>query len=131
MDFKEQFFKLRDEFIATDDPARKAEIDAEITKLMLDNPDEAPSVYRASLTDTIQRIDSHLVRQQLEPVLAFIPTKYLAKHYLGKSNAWFSQRLNGHVVGGRRMGFKPEELDKIEEALHDMGAILSAFKFSI
>lgn len=44
----------------------------------------------------------------------------LAKQYFGKSQSWFSQRLNGSMVLNKTMSFKEEEYHQIAEAFRDI-----------
>ncbi len=43
-----------------------------------------------------------------------------AKQYMGKSQAWFSQKLNECPVGGAKKEFTPEEAIKIAESFRDI-----------
>ena len=44
----------------------------------------------------------------------------LAKQYFGKSQSWFSQRVNGCTVLKKSMAFKEEEYHKLTEAFRDI-----------
>lgn len=50
----------------------------------------------------------------------------LAKQYFGKSQSWFSQRLNGCTVRKKETAFKPEEYSKLAEAFRDIAKRLQA-----
>lgn len=50
----------------------------------------------------------------------------LAKLYFGKSQSWFSQRLNGCTVLKKSMAFKEEECHKLAEAFRDIAKRLLA-----
>lgn len=50
----------------------------------------------------------------------------LAKQYFGKSQSWFSQRLNGSTVLKKSMAFKEDEYRKLAEAFRDIAKRLIA-----
>ena len=50
----------------------------------------------------------------------------LAKQYFGKSQSWFSQRLNGCTVLKKSMAFKKEEYHTLAEALRHIAKRLEA-----
>lgn len=50
----------------------------------------------------------------------------LARQYFGRSQSWFSQRLNGCTVLKRSMSFKEEEYQKLAEAFRDIAKRLLA-----
>lgn len=50
----------------------------------------------------------------------------IAKQYFGKSQSWFSQRLNGCTVLKKSMAFKEEEYHKLAEAFRDIAKRLQA-----
>ena len=50
----------------------------------------------------------------------------LAKQYFGKSQSWFSQRLNGCTVLKKSMAFKEEEYHTLAEALRHIAKRLEA-----
>lgn len=50
----------------------------------------------------------------------------IAKQYFGKSQSWFSQRLNGCTVLKKSMAFKEEEFHQLAEAFRDIAKRLQA-----
>ena len=50
----------------------------------------------------------------------------LAKQYFGKSQSWFSQRVNGCTVLNKSMAFKEDEYSKLAEAFRDIAKRLMA-----
>ena len=50
----------------------------------------------------------------------------IAKQYFGKSQSWFSQRLNGCTVLNKAAAFKPEEFHQLAEAFRDIARRLEA-----
>ena len=82
------------------------------------------------LQETIERIDSILIRQQMEDILPFISVAYMAKTYFKKSRQWLYQRINGLSVNGKPAQFTPSELETLNFALKDMGSKLVATHIS-
>ena len=50
----------------------------------------------------------------------------IAKQYFGKSQSWFSQRLNGCTILNRSVAFKEEEFHQLVEAFRDVAKRLQA-----
>lgn len=50
----------------------------------------------------------------------------IAKQYFGKSQSWFSQRLNGCTVLNKARSFKEEEFHLLAEAFRDIAKRLQA-----
>lgn len=50
----------------------------------------------------------------------------IAKQYFGKSQSWFSQRLNGCTVLKKSVAFKEEEFHQLAEAFRDIAKRLEA-----
>ena len=50
----------------------------------------------------------------------------LVKQYFGKSQSWFSQRLNGCTVLKKSVAFKEEEFHQLAEAFRDIAKRLQA-----
>lgn len=64
--------------------------------------------------------DEVLVRQQLGEVAKFINLSYIAEHYFNKSRSWLSQRINGHIVGGKPRYLSEKEKETLNFALKDL-----------
>lgn len=50
----------------------------------------------------------------------------LARQYFGKSQSWFSQRVNGCMVLNKSMAFKDDEYHLLAEAFRDIAKRLQA-----
>ena len=50
----------------------------------------------------------------------------IAKQYFGKSQSWFSQRVNGCTVLKKAIAFKEEEYHQLAEAFRDIAKRLQA-----
>ena len=65
------------------------------------------------------------VRQRLGDIPQAINMSYVAAHYFGKSRTWLYQRINGNKVNGKTVLFTKAERRQLQEALHDIGKMLS------
>ncbi len=74
--------------------------------------------------------DEVLVRQQLSEVAKFVNLSYIAEHYFNKSRAWLSQRINGHVVAGKRRYLSAKDKETLNFALKDMSKKLGSLTVS-
>lgn len=50
----------------------------------------------------------------------------IAKQYFGKSQSWFSQRLNGCLILKKTVAFKEDEYHELAEAFRDIAKRLQA-----
>lgn len=50
----------------------------------------------------------------------------LAKQYFGRSQSWFSQRVNGCTVLNKAIAFKEDEYHQLAEAFRDIAKRLTA-----
>lgn len=83
---------------------------SEYVMLMLDGVGQELNEVNDEL-DTLEAIKS---------ISNMISFKYIAETYFKKSKSWFSQRLNGNMVHGRRCGFNDDELRTLRYALQDI-----------
>lgn len=51
-------------------------------------------------------------------ILRVINATYIAKRFFGKSNSWFSQKLNHHMKNGKPAEFTPDEIETLRNALY-------------
>lgn len=58
--------------------------------------------------------------ETVKSISNIISFKYIAETYFNKSKSWFSQRLNGNMVHGKKCGFNDEELRTLRFALQDI-----------
>lgn len=65
------------------------------------------------------------VRERLGNIPQAINMSYIASHYFGKSRTWLYQRINGNKVNGKPVFFTKTERRQLQEALHDIGKMLS------
>lgn len=82
------------------------------------------------IKETIDRIETTIVRQQMESILPFISLSYMAKKYFNKSRQWLYQRINGSVVNGKTARFTRQEIEIPNHALKDMGHKLLSTELS-
>lgn len=71
-----------------------------------------------------------MIRTRLKNILPAISLAYVAKTYFGKSRQWLCQRVNGNLVNGKPARFTPAEIEILNDALQDMGKILSSIRVS-
>jgi len=64
--------------------------------------------------------------EAVKSISNMISFKYIAETYFNKSKSWFSQRLNGNMVHGRKCGFNDEELRTLRFALQDISKKLGS-----
>lgn len=83
---------------------------SECVMLMLDGVGEELNEVNDEL-NTLEAIKS---------ISNMISFKYIAETYFKKSKSWFSQRLNGNMVHGRKCGFNDDEMRTLRYALQDI-----------
>lgn len=124
------YSELRDRYLKARSNKEKDEVLAELTELIVKNPDEAYGELLDGIKGLNRGLTGLAVRDELQDVLKIVKGKYIAETYFGKPLSWFSQRLNGNTVGASRVFFTEDEAMKIQEAVRDIGRRLSEFKFS-
>lgn len=58
--------------------------------------------------------------ESVKSISSMISFKYISETYFKKSKSWFSQRLNGNMVHGKKCGFDDNELRTLRFALQDI-----------
>lgn len=124
------YSELRDRYLKARSNKEKDEVLAELTALIVKNPDEAYGELLDGIKGLNRGLTGLAVRDELQDVLKIVKGKYIAETYFGKPLSWFSQRLNGNTVGASRVFFTEDEAMKIQEAVRDIGHRLSEFQFS-
>ena len=115
---------------------RKADRHASAIKSMRDNmtPHEREAFNEALIAearellakgDRMMEAEMDDVRQRLGDIPQAINMSYIAAHYFGKSRTWLYQRINGNNVNGKQAFFTKAERRQLQEALHDIGKMLS------
>lgn len=127
--------KRLEEMVAVNDPATMdylADIVAEATspedKAKLD---ELAAKLMASANESLDHVENalneQLLREQLGPLAEALNMSYIARTYFGKSRSWLSQRLNGHIVHGRKAELTEDERQTLNGALNDIQSQIIAF----
>lgn len=127
--------KRLEEMVAVNDPATMdylAEIVADATspkdKAKLD---ELAAKLMASANESLDHVENalneQLLREQLGPLAEALNMSYIARTYFGKSRSWLSQRLNGHIVHGRKAELTEDERQTLNGALNDIQSQIIAF----
>ena len=104
--FDERLEKINGVYTSTEDKA----LISEYVLLMLDGIGGELDAVNEEL-DTLEAVKS---------ISNMISFKYIAETYFNKSKSWFSQRLNGNMVHGKKCGFNDEELRTLRFALQDI-----------
>lgn len=53
-------------------------------------------------------------------IINVLNASYIAKRFFGKSQGWFSQKLNGHINNGKPAKFSDEEITTLRNALYTL-----------
>lgn len=118
--------QLKSRYVNASSEKEREEVRDAIRHACNENPIRVAEITVEQIKETIERIDSVLIRQQMEEILPFVSLAYIAKTYFKKSRQWLYQRINGLSVNGKPAQFTHEELDILNFALKDMGQKLSA-----
>lgn len=118
--------QLKSRYVNASSEKEREEVRDAIRHACNENPIRVAEIAVEQIKETIERIDSVLIRQQMEEILPFVSLAYIAKTYFKKSRQWLYQRINGLSVNGKPAQFTHEELDILNFALKDMGQKLSA-----
>lgn len=123
--------ELRERLLRARSNKEKKQILDELHKLYTEHPEDAKDFLDSTAIEFEAAAHSIAAKKELAKVLKVVPASYIAKEYFGKSGAWFSQRLNSHVINNDcRAYFTHEELLKIQDAIQDIGRKLADFHFS-
>jgi hypothetical protein len=115
-DFKKQIIYLREKFTSKDELNK---IDACIKDLA-----------NESINRTNEFIKDIEVRVQLMEVTEVVSLSYIAKNYFNKTRQWLYQKINGNVVNGKPAKFTPEEINRLNFAIHDISKKLGSITIS-
>lgn len=66
------------------------------------------------------------IRRKLGKIPDMVSMSYIASHYFGKSRTWLYQRINGNIIHGKPAQFTKDELEKLNDALKDIGQELGS-----
>lgn len=102
----------------------------EIKRLCDEDLQSVCEIAKLQMEETHEKIDDYIVRKQIEDILPGISIAYIAKKYFNKSRGWLHQRISGSIVNGVPAKFTPEEKEKFNQALHDMGKRLMSTSIS-
>lgn len=58
-------------------------------------------------------------------LLNVVNGSYIARRFFNKSRAWFSQRLNNHIVNGTPVEFTQKETETLRNALYTLSIELA------
>lgn len=104
--FDEHLEKINGVYTSDEDKA----LISEYVMLMLDG-----------ISEELDEVNDELnVLETVKSISNMISFKYIAETYFKKSKSWFSQRLNGNMVHGKKCGFNDDELRTLRFALQDI-----------
>lgn len=104
--FDEHLEKINGVYTSDEDKA----LISEYVMLMLDG-----------ISEELDEVNDELnVLETVKSISNMISFKYIAETYFKKSKSWFSQRLNGNMVHGKKCGFSDDELRTLRFALQDI-----------
>lgn len=106
-------------------------IKQETEALIAQDPEAWAKAMLESMQQTKQELKNLLVREQLQDVLQIVSASYLAKTYFNKTPQWFYQRLNGNLVNGKPAQFTPQEIEILNNALHDISQKIGAVSVTL
>lgn len=129
MDYKEKIITTNEAYLKANSLEEKQKYSDELAKLMDENPEEYGKIYLEISQNKLQNLKDLNIKLRLEEVSKIISLSYIAEHYFGKSKSWLSQRINEHSVNGKSAKFSPEEIQKLNYAINDIGRQLGAFSF--
>lgn len=127
---KEYMDALKKRYINAKSDKEREELEAEMARLCEESPEEVAEIALAQAKETRADIEAINVRNKMNEVLPAISLAYIAKTYFGKTRQWLYQGVNGLSVNGKPAKFTPEELDKLNFALQDMGQKLMNTRIS-
>lgn len=130
MDRKEYMDLLKSRYVNAKTEAEREEVISEIKRCCDKDPEGVALAAIEQVKETIDRIETTIVRQQMESILPFISLSYMAKKYFNKSRQWLYQRINGSTVNGKMARFTRQEIEILNHALKDMGHKLLSTELS-
>lgn len=130
MERKEYMDLLKSRYVNAKTEAEREEVISEIKRCCDKDPEGVASAAIEQVKETIDRIETTIVRQQMESILPFISLSYMAKKYFNKSRQWLYQRINGSTVNGKMARFTRQEIEILNHALKDMGHKLLSTELS-
>lgn len=60
-------------------------------------------------------------KEKIADILEDINIKSLARKGFGKTDGWLYHKLNGAIVNGKPLEWKPEEIQQLRQALNELG----------
>ena len=124
----EEIEKLRREYFSLNTEEQKKKFDAKFRENISSKAEEDKKIFADTFVQSAKNAserannlcDAIDIRLKLGKVLDIVSMSYIAQNYFNKSKAWFSQRMNGHIVNGSPVYFTKEELLTLSAALNDI-----------
>lgn len=115
MSAKTEYLKIREAYRTASDSEKRALMDRLFE--LIDKHPELRGIIEKDSTNLVSRIQGSEIREKLSTVEGALNFSYVAKHYLGKSRSWFSQRYNSIAVNGYVCSFSRSDVDALRGAL--------------
>lgn len=103
----------------------KNRIIGQLNELVAENEEVLAPVFNEIAASAIANAQNLLYREKFKYLSETLSMANVARVYFGKSTAWISQKINGHIKNGKACAFTPDELRKLKVALKDISSRLS------
>ena len=127
MTTSEKFNQLFDKELAAKTDTEYEQIQAEFDALYESDPEGFELAFTQRAKRTAADAKQLRIKEQLADMEQIVSMSYIAKTYFNKTKSWLSQRINNSVVNGKRVAFKPEEIETLNAAFQDISKKIGAF----
>lgn len=121
----ETYKDLWEQIGRTKDAEEKKRILEQLNGLVSENETVLAPVFNELATSAVAGAQSLLFKEKFEYLSKTLSMANVAREYFGKSTAWMSQKLNGHIKNGKPAAFTVSELQTLKSALKDISSRLS------
>lgn len=116
---------LLEEVCESKTPDGRATAMERLNQLTAANGDELAPVFEEAAVVAMARVQTLVFAERFGYLSRTLSMANVARTYFGKSTAWMSQKLNGHVKNGKPVTFTPEELGTLKDAIKDIARRLT------
>ncbi len=126
----EKFNELKEKELSARNTKEQKAVDAEFDTLFKEDPEGFEAAMVENMKETLAEAKRLRMKEQMKTVSEIVSLSYIAKTYFNKTKSWFSQRINGLTVNGKKMRFTDEELETLNRAFKDIADKIAAFHVS-
>lgn len=130
MDTKSRMDELKARYLAAKTQAEQDAVFEQIRSQMDTDAEGVAQAVLAQITETNERAQEMVVKEQIKEILPVISLSFIAKAYFGKTKEWLYQRINGNIVNGKPAKFTVEEKQTLNFALKDIAEKLMKISVS-